>query len=167
MALSAFDLYSVGIGPSSSYGGADARGEAVRRPAGRGGPAVRRTASSGGAVRLFRRDPARARVYSVGGGFVVEEAAPGADRVVLDDTAVKFPFTTGAELLDICAREQLSVSDVMLADEQAWRSEAEVREDMLRLWSVMAECVENGFRREGMLPGGLRVPRGAPGLYRD
>jgi L-serine dehydratase len=105
--------------------------------------------------------------YSVGGGFVVDEAATGADRVVLDDTPVKFPFSTGAELLDICAREQLTVSDVMLANEQSWRSEAEIRDGMLHLWSVMAECIENGFRREGVLPGGLQVPRRAPGLYRD
>lgn len=105
--------------------------------------------------------------YSVGGGFVVDEAATGADRVVLDDTPVKFPFSTGAELLEICAREQLSISDVMLVNEQSWRSEAEIRDGMLHLWSVMAECIENGFHREGVLPGGLRVPRRAPALYRD
>lgn len=105
--------------------------------------------------------------YSVGGGFVVDEEATGADRVVLDDTPVKFPFTTGAELLEICRQEQLSISDVMLANEQSWRSEEEIRSGMLHLWSVMAECVERGFHREGVLPGGLRVPRRAPALYRD
>ncbi|WP_322938015.1 L-serine ammonia-lyase [Nocardioides bizhenqiangii] len=105
--------------------------------------------------------------YSVGGGFVVDEAATGADRVVLDDTPVKFPFSTGAELLEICAREQLSISDVMLANEQSWRSESEIRDGMLHLWSVMAECIENGFHREGVLPGGLKVPRRAPALFRD
>jgi L-serine dehydratase len=105
--------------------------------------------------------------YSVGGGFVVDEVATGADRVVLDDTQVKFPFSTGDELLAICAREGLSISDVMMANEQAWRSEAEIREGMLHLWSVMAECVERGFHREGVLPGGLKVPRRAPGLYRE
>jgi L-serine dehydratase len=109
----------------------------------------------------------RGTFYSVGGGFVVDEAATGVDRVVLDDTPVKFPFSTGAELLEICARERLSVSDVMLANEQSWRSEAEIRDGMLHLWSVMGECVQRGFGREGVLPGGLRVPRRAPGLYRD
>ncbi|WP_277209916.1 L-serine ammonia-lyase [Isoptericola croceus] len=105
--------------------------------------------------------------YSVGGGFVVDEKATGADRVVVDDTPVKFPFTTGGELLEICAREGMKVSEVMLANEQAWRTEAEVRAGMLHLWSVMAECVERGFHREGVLPGGLRVPRRAPRLYRE
>jgi L-serine dehydratase len=105
--------------------------------------------------------------YSVGGGFVVDEEATGADRVVLDETPVKFPFTTGAELLEICRREQISISDVMLANEQAWRTEAEIREGMLHLWSVMVECVDRGFHREGVLPGGLKVPRRAPGLFRE
>ncbi len=106
--------------------------------------------------------------YSVGGGFVVDEAATGADRVVLDDTPLPFPFTTGGQLLEHCAREGMSVSDVMLANEQAWRSEAEVRAGMLHLWSVMQACVERGcHREEPVLPGGLKVPRRAPALYRE
>ena len=105
--------------------------------------------------------------YSVGGGFVVDEEATGADRVVVDETPLRHPFTTGAELLAICAREKLSISDVMLANEQAWRTETEIREGMLHLWSVMAACVQSGFQRDGVLPGGLRVPRRAPALFRD
>jgi L-serine dehydratase len=106
--------------------------------------------------------------YSVGGGFVVDEAATGADRVVLDTTPLPFPFTTGAQLLEHCTREGLSVSDVMLANEQAWRTEAEVRSGMLHLWSVMAACVQRGCSRtEPVLPGGLRVPRRAPALHRQ
>ena len=105
--------------------------------------------------------------YSVGGGFVVDENAAGADRVVVDETPLRYPFTTGAELLEICAREGLSVSDVMMANELAWRTEDEIREGMLNLWHVMTACVERGFHREGVLPGGLKVPRRAPGMYRD
>ncbi|MGQ4386158.1 L-serine ammonia-lyase [Streptomyces sp. SAS_270] len=105
--------------------------------------------------------------YSVGGGFVVDEAATGADRVVADTTRVRFPFDSGAELLAHCAREDLSISDVMLANEQAWRPEADVRAGLLDLWSVMQACVERGCRREGVLPGGLRVPRRAPALFQD
>jgi L-serine dehydratase len=105
--------------------------------------------------------------YSVGGGFVVDEEATGADRVVIDETPLRFPFTTGAELLATCAREGLSISDVMFANESAWRSEEEIRDGMLHLWSVMEECVRTGCARDGVLPGGLRVPRRAPGLYRD
>jgi L-serine dehydratase len=105
--------------------------------------------------------------FSVGGGFVVDEDATGSDRVVPDQTQVRFPFTSGAELLAICSREGLRVSDVMLANELAWRTETEVRQDLLHLWSVMEACVEAGCGREGVLPGGLNVPRRAPALFRD
>ncbi|MGH3432257.1 MAG: L-serine ammonia-lyase [Thermocrispum sp.] len=105
--------------------------------------------------------------YSVGGGFVVDENAVGADRVVPDTTPVQYPFSTGAELLAVCAGEGLRVSDVMLANELSWRSEPEVRVGLLHLWSVMAGCIDAGCKHEGVLPGGLKVPRRAPALYRD
>ena len=105
--------------------------------------------------------------YSVGGGFVVDESAVGEDRVVLDGTPVRFPFASGAELLETCRREGLRISDLVLANELSWRTEAEVRAGLLDLWRVMAACVEAGCRHEGVLPGGLRVPRRAPALYRE
>lgn len=105
--------------------------------------------------------------YSVGGGFVVDETASGADRVVQDDTPLPFYFTTGAQLLEICEREGLNVSEVMLRNERVWRSEKEIRDGLLKIWSVMTECVDNGLRHEGTLPGGLKVPRRAPELHRE
>jgi L-serine dehydratase len=103
--------------------------------------------------------------YSVGGGFVVDEAAAGADRIKADDTVLPYPFTTGAELLVRCAESGLAISDVMLANEQRWRSVQEVREGLLRIWAVMQECVAAGCSTEGTLPGGLKVPRRAPEMY--
>ncbi|MCG8654862.1 L-serine ammonia-lyase [Yimella sp. NH-Cas1] len=105
--------------------------------------------------------------YSVGGGFIVDENATGADRVVQDDTPLPLYFTTGEQLLEICERESLSISEVMMRNEQVWRSEQEIRDGLLRIWAVMQQCVMNGYGREGVLPGGLKVPRRAPGLYRD
>jgi L-serine dehydratase len=104
--------------------------------------------------------------YSVGGGFVVDEAAAGADRIKADDTALTYPFTTGDQLLARCAETGLPVSGVMLANEQAWRTESEIRSGLLRIWAVMQECVQNGWTtKETVLPGGLKVRRRAPELY--
>lgn len=104
--------------------------------------------------------------YSIGGGFVVDgDASPG-DNVVADDTPLPYPFTTADELLEICRRESMSISDVMLANELVWRSEAGLREELLKLWAVMRECVDNGCAAEGILPGGLKVRRRAPSLFR-
>ncbi|NMR31518.1 L-serine ammonia-lyase [Crystallibacter degradans] len=105
--------------------------------------------------------------YSVGGGFVVDEDAAGADRIVEDTTALPYPFTTGAQLLAHCRAEGLSIAQVMLANELTWRSEAELRSQLLHIWSVMQQCVENGCTRtEERLPGGLKVRRRAPELRR-
>ena len=106
--------------------------------------------------------------YSVGGGFVVDEEATGADRVVVDETPLRFPFTTGARAARRSAqREGLAISDVMLANERPGAPRPRSATGMLHLWSVMEECVRNGYSREGVLPGGLRVPRRAPAMYRD
>jgi L-serine dehydratase len=115
-----------------------------------------------------RGEVVRARTYySVGGGFVVDDDAAGVGRIVADMTQVRYPFATAAELLSICAHEKLKVSDVMLANELSWRGEAEIRAGLLELWSVMAACVDAGCHREGVLPGGLGMPRRAPALLRD
>ncbi|MEQ8142573.1 L-serine ammonia-lyase [Streptomyces sp. OP7] len=99
--------------------------------------------------------------YSVGGGFVVDEDAVGADRIVLDDTVLKYPFRTGDELLRLTKETGLSISALMLENERAWRTEEEIREGLLEIWRVMRACVERGMSREGILPGGLKVRRRA------
>jgi len=105
--------------------------------------------------------------YSVGGGFVVDEDAAGHDRIVEDSTVLPHPFRTAKELLAQCGEHHLSISQVMLANEAAWRPEAETREGLLHIWQVMQDCVEAGCRHEGILPGGLKVKRRAPALYRQ
>lgn len=99
--------------------------------------------------------------YSVGGGFVVDEDAVGADKIKLDDTALKYPFRTGDELLRLTKETGLSISALMLENERAWRTEDEIRSGLLDIWQVMQACVSLGMSREGILPGGLRVRRRA------
>ncbi|GAA2859737.1 L-serine ammonia-lyase [Streptosporangium fragile] len=106
--------------------------------------------------------------YSVGGGFVVDENATGADRIKADDTVLPHPFTTAAELLGHCAETGLSISGLMLENEKAFgRTEAEIRARLLTLWQVMKECVRRGIEKEGVLPGGLKVRRRAHQLHRQ
>ncbi|WP_289032857.1 L-serine ammonia-lyase [uncultured Arsenicicoccus sp.] len=109
-------------------------------------------------------EPVRRTFYSVGGGFVVVEDGSGGHRVVEDETPVEHEFRTGDELLAICQATGRSIAQVMLDNERAWRTEAEVRAGLLEIWRVMQECVDNGITTEGVLPGGLRVRRRAPEL---
>ena len=108
----------------------------------------------------------RARTYySVGGGFVVDEAAQGADRIKVDDTPVAYPFRTGGELLAHCRHTGLPVSEIMLANETAWRAEDDVRKGLSHIWTVMQDCVRRGYTQDGTLPGGLKVRRRAREMY--
>ena len=104
--------------------------------------------------------------YSVGGGFVVDESAAGADRIVEDTTRLAHPFHSGNELLAQCRENELSISQLMLDNERAWRSDAETRAGLLRIWDVMQLSVRRGCEREGIMPGGLKVRRRAAELYR-
>ena len=104
--------------------------------------------------------------YSVGGGFVVNEDAVGADRIVLDDTQLPYHFLTGDQLLVQCAESNLSISSLMMENEKHWRSEAETRNGLLHIWKVMQACVRRGCENEGVLPGGMKVRRRAAELYR-
>lgn len=105
--------------------------------------------------------------YSIGGGFVVDGDAAGNDRIVDDRTPLPYPFHSGAELLALCDEHELSISQIMLANESAWRPEAETRTGLLNIWQVMQDCVTAGCQTEGVMPGGLKVKRRAAGLYRQ
>ena len=104
--------------------------------------------------------------YSVGGGFVINEDADLSDRIVQDETPIPYLFTSGTQLLELCNEHGLSISTLMLKNEQAWREEDEIRVKLLEIWNVMKACVAKGCREEGILPGGLKVKRRAAPLFR-
>ncbi len=106
-----------------------------------------------------------ATFFSIGGGFIVEdgvdpEASPRATTVT-----VPYPFGSAAELLGIASQEGLSISDLILRNEYARRSqpdaEAAVKHDILHIWETMRGCMQRGMATDGILPGGLKVRRRA------
>ena len=105
--------------------------------------------------------------YSVGGGFVVNHDEAAADRIVKDRTPVPYPFNSCAELLALCAENKLRIAGIMLANEKAWRSKSEIRKGLLRIWAAMQGCIKRGCHNPGVLPGGLKVHRRAPEIYRE
>ena len=105
--------------------------------------------------------------YSVGGGFIVEAAEVETGAPAATEVQLPYDFSSAAELLSLCKQHGLRVGELMMANERAWRSDAEIRQGLLHIWSVMRECVEQGLRHEGILPGGLDVPRRAAKLHRS
>jgi L-serine dehydratase len=110
------------------------------------------------------------RYFSIGGGFVVsqEEADAPTDgpAIVSDPTTVRYPFSSGDDLMAICAGTGLTIAQVMRVNEQSWRSDAEIDAGLDRIWDAMKACVERGIRTEGHLPGNLLVKRRAAELHR-
>lgn len=108
-----------------------------------------------------------ATFFSVGGGFIVREGEEDAAQQELDASKqeLPLPFRTAAELLGHCAATGLGIADVMLVNEKVSRDEEQIRAGLLQIWSVMEGCVAASLRREGVLPGGLKVRRRAPDWY--
>ncbi len=105
--------------------------------------------------------------YSIGGGFVVNQGEAEADRLVADRTELPYPYTTGEHILEMSEETGLSIGAMTLANERCWRSEEEIHSGLARIWDAMQRCVERGCSQDGVLPGGLKVPRRAPRLYRE
>ncbi|MFT3860470.1 L-serine ammonia-lyase [Micropruina sp.] len=105
-------------------------------------------------------------MFSIGGGFVVD-ADELRERTPRAEAEEPYPFSTGDELLAVCAEHGLTIDQVVWANESTTRTPDEVRAGVLRVWGVMQECVRNGFGTNGRLPGGLNVLRRAPLLHRQ
>ncbi len=106
--------------------------------------------------------------YSVGGGFVADETGAAAVSPAAGTSVLPYPFTTASELLNYAERTGLPVSGLMLENEQALgRTAGQVEAGLAEIWQVMQDCVRRGCATDGMLPGGLKVTRRAPRLYRQ
>jgi L-serine dehydratase len=77
---------------------------------------------------------------------------------------VPFPFRSADALLDICARNGLSIAEVVRGNECARQSDQDLLAYLDRIISAMMDCIERGMKTEGVLPGRLAVPRRANGL---
>jgi L-serine dehydratase len=102
--------------------------------------------------------------YSVGGGFISREGedSTGAE---LSKLPVPYPFSSAADLLRTGDQTEMSIWEIALENEKAWRPESEIRDYLVRIHSTMEACIDRGLRTEGILPGGLKVRRRAPRLF--
>jgi L-serine dehydratase len=123
--------------------------------------------------------------YSIGGGFILSEA----ERTMESSTSartVPYPFRSAADLLATAKQNNLTIADLLLANEVALlndttiainrpepesssntlSAEAKIKASILTLWRTMQSCTQRGIEIEGILPGGLNVRRRAPRLGR-
>ena len=96
--------------------------------------------------------------YSTGGGFVASEAQllrPSADDRIKTGSTVPFPFGSAEELLALCAAQELSIADLVLANEDAMRSREQTEAGLDTIAQAMDACIERGLHQEGIRPGGV------------
>ena len=123
--------------------------------------------SNGMAFRAWADDRpvAQRAMYSIGGGFVVdeEEAFVGTPRG--DRHAVPYPYGHMAELLARCAETERRMAGLLWANEDALRPRGDTNGFLDRVIDTMFSCMDRGMQAEGQLPGGLNVPRRAKGIH--
>jgi L-serine dehydratase len=108
-------------------------------------------------------------IYSIGGGFIInhEEAISNVATFSDEKVTLPYPFYTCKQLLSHCKESGLSIREIMLENEKAWRTEKEIYDGIWRIWETMQACVLRGCEQEGVLPGGLNVSRRAADLYKE
>ena len=94
--------------------------------------------------------------YSIGGGFVIKEGEEAGGK---ETAQLPFPINTADYLLHWCIKTGMSISEIVMENENTWRSEKQSKDAMLNIWRVMKECIYRGCHTPGILPGGLNVKR--------
>src|SRR5690606_38625785 len=112
------------------------------------------------------------RYVSIGGGFIRALDSQETDESVPQHEPMPYPFSTGGQLLELCARTGLSVAQLMMANESVLAPAGQVRQGVLHIADVMNACIDRGCgldndHADRLLPGGLKVRRRAPALYRE
>jgi len=102
--------------------------------------------------------------YSIGGGFVLCEDDINKEEKN-DSVNIPYEFNSSKELISLCKKHSLSISELILENEKAYRSEEEINFKLKEIWTVMEKCVEDGCKHDGLMPGRLKVPRRAKKLY--
>jgi L-serine dehydratase len=105
--------------------------------------------------------------YSVGGGFVLAKGEHAAAQTTGHNIKLPHPFSSGEELLAIGEHHRLPISEIMLANETAWREESETLAYVAKVRDTMMACIKRGCEQTGRLPGDLAVRRRAHAHYKN
>ena len=99
--------------------------------------------------------------YSIGGGFIVQEADNLGDSIEINKKNFPYPINRAKQLEDYCEQENVLISDIVFKNELEINSAEKIDLELQRIWDTMLECMYIGCHTEGKLPGGLNVKRRA------
>ena len=95
--------------------------------------------------------------YSVGGGFIIEEGED--DESNPAKIVMPYPIDTGEELSNYCLTHNMTIPQVVYANELALRPKSEIDAKIYGIWEAMKESIFVSIQKSGTLPGGLSVKR--------
>jgi len=104
--------------------------------------------------------------FSVGGGTIarIDEIN---NRIERKPLKVPYQFSNFVELRDICRSNNLTIKDVVMANETALSSSEAARSYIKKIAGIMQENIDRGINTSGILPGSIKLHRRAPGMYKN
>ena len=105
--------------------------------------------------------------FSIGGGFVVTQEELAGKSLATQKAPAKYDFISADQLLKMASADKLTIAQAQMANELCWRSEAEIKTGLRLILKTMDDAIAAGMAHTGILPGGLNLPRRAPGMYQE
>ncbi len=104
--------------------------------------------------------------FSIGGGTIarIDEISQKNERKPLD---VPYQFSSFGELKDLCQKNNMSIREIVMANENSLSSEYNTRNYIKKITQIMQENIDRGISTSGVLPGSIKLQRRAPGMYQN
>lgn len=108
--------------------------------------------------------------FSIGGGFIstLEEIHQVVAPLKMEALqSCPYPFDTGKKMMQLSEESDLTISAMKRLNESQFLSETDLDKGLDEIWQSMRDCLERGLATDGILPGGLDLPRRARGLHQQ
>ena len=106
--------------------------------------------------------------FSIGGGFISrakEIKQLVAPLKMKDVDSFSYGFDSAKLMLEMAIESGLSIAEMKRCNEVSLISENDLQQGLDLVWQSMRRCIERGLSTEGVLPGGLNIPRRAKQLH--
>ena len=106
--------------------------------------------------------------FSIGGGFIntVDEISSLTAPLKMESTIdCPYGFDSAGAMLVMAEESGLSVAEMKRVNELSQMDEQRLQSGLDGIWDAMCACLEKGLNTDGILPGGLNLPRRAKALY--
>ena len=103
--------------------------------------------------------------FSIGGGSIATKAELLSKENNSKDLKIKYDFKNAEELLTLCEKYKLKISDIALKREISFFSKEEIENYYLKIWQTMQNTVKAGLSKTGKLSTVLPIVRRAKSLH--